>query len=68
MFTAYVDHHTDKVWVGFQHSKNSVKIGIESLNWDNLKCQFLVSYHKKTCYNKDWFVSLAFWVLIQRQF
>lgn len=47
MFTAYVDHHTDKVWVGFQHSKNSVKIGIDSLNWDNLKCHFLVSYHKK---------------------
>lgn len=53
---------------GFQHSKNSVKIGINSLNWDNLKCQFLVSNHKKTCYNKDQFVSLAFWVLIQRQF
>lgn len=32
MFTGYVDHHTDKVGVGFQHSKNSVKIGIDSLN------------------------------------
>lgn len=30
MFTAYVDHHTDKVWVGFQQSKNSVKIGINT--------------------------------------
>lgn len=32
MFTAYVDHHTVKVWVDFLHSKNSVKIGINSLN------------------------------------